>query len=100
MEAQRFRDRIDDFAAKDAIVLGVSTDPPEENSKFKLEQNLPFPLLSDIRREVCLAYRACSFAKAYYADRITYLIDEQGIITKVYPHVDPRTHADEILAVL
>jgi thioredoxin-dependent peroxiredoxin len=82
------------------VILGVSTDIPEENRLFKKEQSLPFPLLSDTRRDVCMAYGACSFASAYYANRITYIINEQGVIEKVYPHVDPKTHADEIQAVL
>lgn len=47
-----------------------------------------------------MAYGACAFQNAYYADRITYIIDEEGMIAKVYPHVDPDSHATEILASL
>jgi thioredoxin-dependent peroxiredoxin len=100
MEATRFRDRIDAFHSKQAVLLGVSTDPPEENKRFKEEQRLPFPLLSDVNRDACLAYRTCAFRTAYYADRITYIIDERGIISRVYRDVDPREHASEILAAI
>jgi peroxiredoxin Q/BCP len=82
------------------IVLGISTDPRSENLLFKQEQRIPYPLLSDPDRQICMAYGACSFRHAYYANRITYVIDEQGLIQKVYSHVDPTTHADEILAAL
>ena len=82
------------------VVLGISTDPPSENLLFKNEQQIPYPLLSDPDKQTCMAYGACSFLKAYYANRITYIIDEQGLIQKVYPHVDPTTHAAEILAAL
>ena len=82
------------------MVLGISTDSPQENERFRDEQSLPYPLLSDTKRTVCMAYGACSFADAYYADRITYIIDELGIITKVYNHVDPKTHSAEVLSAL
>lgn len=62
--------------------------------------NLPYPLLSDLNRTVCMAYGACAFQNAYYANRITYIIDEEGMIIKVYPHVDPDSHAAEILSSL
>ena len=100
MEAIRFRDRIDEFTGKNVAVLGISTDHPSENEIFKKQERIPYPLLSDTERQVCLAYGACAFAKAYYANRITYIIDEEGLIQKVYTHVDSNTHASEILAVL
>lgn len=82
------------------MVLGISTDPPQENNVFKQQQQFPFPLLSDVDRTVCLAYGACSFQKAYYANRITYVIDEQGIIVKVFPEVQASRHAEELLKML
>ena len=100
MEARRFRERIKDFQQKNAVILGISTDPPSENCVFHQQEALPYHLLSDESRRVCLAYGACDFEKAYYANRITYLIDEQGLIQKVFPNVDPNTHANEILALL
>jgi peroxiredoxin Q/BCP len=100
LEATRFRERIDEFQKKNVVVFGISTDPPGENAIFRKQENLPFPLLSDVDRKICLAYGACAFDNAYYANRITYIIDEQGLIQKVFPNVDPNTHASEILALL
>ena len=82
------------------MVFGISTDPPAENRIFQKQEGLSFHLLSDVDRKVCLTYGACAFEQAYYANRITYIIDEEGLIQKVFAHVDPNTHAAEILAVL
>ena len=82
------------------MVLGISTDPPEANQQFHQQQRFPFPLLSDADRTVCIAYGACSFKKAYYANRITYVIDERGIVAKVFPEVQASRHAEELLQVL
>jgi peroxiredoxin Q/BCP len=100
LEAKRFRERIEEFSSRNAVVFGISTDTPEDNKLFKKQLNLSFPLLSDLDRNVCMAYGACAFQNAYYADRVTYIIDEEGMIVKVYPHVDPGSHAAEVLASL
>jgi peroxiredoxin len=44
-----------------------------------------------------VAYGACDDPKAGYAKRISYLIDEQGKILKVYPKVQPADHPEEVL---
>lgn len=78
-------------------ILGVSTDTPEANLRFKKQQAFPFPLLCDTDRSISMAYGAAGFASAYYANRITYIIDENGIIRKVFPKVDVATHADDLV---
>ncbi len=45
-----------------------------------------------------MAYGACDDAKAGYANRISYLIDEQGKIARAYAQVNPRQHPAEVLA--
>jgi peroxiredoxin len=45
-----------------------------------------------------MAYGACTDPKAGYASRISYLIDEQGKIAKVYAKVKPADHPAEVLA--
>lgn len=79
-------------------VLGCSFDTVAENAAFAQKFQFPFPLLCDTNRTVGLAYGACDDAKASYAKRISYLIDEQGKIHKVYDTVNPRTHPAEVLA--
>jgi len=80
--------------------LAVSTDAPADNLEFARKYRFNFPLLCDVDREVSLAYGACAFKQAYYANRVTYIIDEMGTISKVFGRVDPKTHAEEILALL
>ena len=45
-----------------------------------------------------MAYGACDNPKAGYANRISYLIDEDGKISHVYPQVNPREHPAQVLA--
>jgi peroxiredoxin Q/BCP len=79
-------------------ILGVSFDSVAENASFASKQNFPFLLLCDTERTIGLAYGACDDAKAGYARRISYLIDEQGTIAKAYESVNARSHPAEVLA--
>ena len=97
-EACSLRDNFDYYLESDIVVLGVSFDPVDDNAAFAKKFKLPFHLLSDIYRKVALAYGAIADPKAAYADRISYVIDEQGRIARTYPQVDPRIHAAEVLA--
>ena len=76
----------------------MSFDTVAENAAFAQKFSFPFPLLCDTTRAVGLAYGACDNAKAGYAKRISYLIDEQGKILKAYDAVTPRSHPAEVLA--
>ena len=81
-------------------LLGISTDTPADNLAFKRSAGFSFPLLCDVDRKVSLLYGAVTFRRAYYADRITYIIDEHGIITHVYPKVSAAAHPQELLEIL
>lgn len=101
-EACMIADVYNDFKANDIIVLGVSKDTPASHKKFATKYNLPFTLLSDRSGDVVDAYGAWQnksmFGRSFMGiARISYLIDAQGTILKVYPKVDPATHALEIL---
>jgi peroxiredoxin Q/BCP len=69
-----------------------------ENAAFAQKYSFPFLLLCDTDRAIGLAYGACDNAKAGFAKRISYLIDEQGNILKAYESVNPRSHPVEVLA--
>ncbi|MEI7688752.1 MAG: peroxiredoxin [Candidatus Nomurabacteria bacterium] len=92
-EACMITEVYDDFIKAGITVLGVSSDSPESHKKFKEKYNLPFTLLSDTDKKVIKDYGASSLL---FTKRISYLIDK-GVIIKVYPKVDPATHAIEIL---
>lgn len=80
------------------MVLGVSFDGVEANAAFAKKFDFPYKLLCDSDRKLGLAYGACADAKAGYANRISYLIDEQGKIKVAYPKVNPSEHPKQVLA--
>jgi peroxiredoxin Q/BCP len=92
-EACSITEVYDDFKKEGITVIGISSDSPESHKKFKEKYNLPFTLLSDTDKKVIKDYGASSLL---FTKRISYLIDK-GVIIKVYPKVDPATHAMEIL---
>ncbi len=97
-EGCSLRDNYDYYKESNIVVIGVSFDPVEDNAAFAEKFGFPFALLSDPDRQVGIAYGACDNPKAAYAERISYVIDEQGRVLRAYPQVDPRIHAAEVLA--
>jgi peroxiredoxin Q/BCP len=95
-EACAFRDRMVDYAEADIRVYGVSLDSPDSHREFRAKYNLNFPLLTD---EGGLASEALGVLRENRrtANRVTFLLDPEGRISRVYPEVSPETHADEIL---
>jgi peroxiredoxin Q/BCP len=97
-EACAFRDAWDRLEATGAIVVGVSTDDPAEHARFAREHELQFPLLSDPEGEVLSRYGVPSLMGM--SARVTFIIDREGRVARVYPDVDPGVHAEEILEAL
>jgi len=97
-EGCSLRDHQSYFDDSNVQVLGVSFDSIETNAEFAGKHGFSFPLLSDLDRKVALSYGACGDAKARHAERISFVIDENGRIERVYPQVDPRNHAAQVLA--
>jgi peroxiredoxin Q/BCP len=79
------------------VILGASFDDQAANAAFAKKFGFPFPLLCDTERTLGLAYGACTEPSAGYAKRISYLIDEQGNVAKVYAKVAPADHPEEVL---
>jgi len=98
LEGRGFRDHQSYFDENNIRVVGVSFDTPEDNAAFAEKHQFGFPLLSDSDHAVAVAYGACSGADARYPDRVSFLIDEHGMIEKVYDQVDPRDHPARVLA--
>ena len=101
-EACAFRDSYAAFKKAGAIVLGVSTDSVKSHGKFAEKFSLPFPLLSDEKKEIVEAYGVWgekSFMGRKYmgTNRVTFLINPKGRIAKIWPKVKPEEHAGEVL---
>ena len=93
-EACMISEVYDDFAALGVTVIGISPDSTDDHLSFAKKYKLPFILLSDPAQTVIAAYEAKG---EVYTNRITYLIDPEGVIIKTYDNVDPATHALTIL---
>jgi peroxiredoxin Q/BCP len=98
LEGRGFRDHQSYFDENNIRVVGISFDSPEDNADFARRYEFGFPLLSDGDHTVAIAYGACAGADARYPDRVSFLIDEQGAIERVYDQVDPRDHPARVLA--
>jgi peroxiredoxin Q/BCP len=97
-EACAFRDGYSRYTNAGLVVLGCSVDTADAHKDFIRKNSLPFPLLLDPDKKIATAYGAANGIPILGLDRrITYVIDENGKIIKVYPSVDPSTHAIEIL---
>lgn len=81
-------------------IVGISFDSPEANKRFSRRWGLPFDLLSDVERKAGMAYGACRSLKAPVPKRITYLIDPQGRVARVWAGLKPRQHAQAVLEYL
>jgi peroxiredoxin Q/BCP len=95
-EACAFRDRMADYERADIQVYGVSLDSPESHRRFREKYNLNFPLLTDEGGRAADALGVLR-ESGKSANRVTFLLDSNGRIARVYPEVSPETHADEIL---
>ncbi len=104
-QACGIRDSYDEFAERDAVVLGVSPDAESSHVKFKEKYGLPFTLLADPEHEVAEKYGTWvernMYGKTFWGvQRSTFLIDRDGTIAKVMRKVKPDTHAADVLAAL
>jgi len=93
-----------EFAARDAQVLGVSIDSEFvhlawRNARQELS-NLPFPMVSDIKRELSTALGVLD-PEAGIAQRATFVVDPQGVIRFVYvTDLNVGRSPEEVLRVL
>lgn len=104
-EACNFRDSIRYFKEKNAVIIGVSRDSISSHQKFKKKYDLPFTLLSDESTDMLSAYgvwkEKSMYGRKYMGiERTTFVIDEKGKISAIFPKVKVDGHADEILASL
>lgn len=101
-QALEFKEHYNEFLSKGMVVIGISKDSPKSHQKFIDKYDLPFILLSDESLEVLKAYEVWQEKKMYGKPymgvvRTTYIIDEKGIIEKVYEKVKPIENAKDIL---
>ena len=101
-EACNLRDNYEDLKAKGYEILGVSADSAKRQANFKEKHKFPYPLLADEDKEVLKAFDVWGEKKFMGRTfdgihRVTFVIDENGIIEKVIDNVKAKIHAEQIL---
>jgi peroxiredoxin Q/BCP len=88
-----------------AEIFGVSVDSPASHRKFIDKYELPFPLLSDPRKEIVNAYgvwvEKSMYGKKYMgAERSTFIVDADGGIAAIFRKVKPEMHVELVTEAL
>jgi thioredoxin-dependent peroxiredoxin len=101
-EACNLRDNYEVLLKKGYAIIGVSADSEQSHKKFISKYNLPFPLISDIERNVLNAYGVWGEKKMYGKSyqgilRTTFIISENGKIEFVIDKVETSNHTQQIL---
>ena len=98
-------DAYGEFRKAGAVVLGVSPDTEASHVKFRSKYELPFTLLADPEHDAAEKYGVWvekkNYGKTYMGiERSTFVIGADGNVARVMRRVNPRTHADDVLAAL
>jgi peroxiredoxin Q/BCP len=104
-EACSLNEKNDFFISKGYIIIGISADSVESHKKFGEKYNLAFNLISDPERKIITQYGVWGEKKMYGKtsmglNRTTFIINENGIIEKIFNKVDTKTHAEQIIKAL
>ncbi|AIE75888.1 MULTISPECIES: thioredoxin-dependent thiol peroxidase [unclassified Synechocystis] len=104
-EAVDFSEKLPEFAAMDAVIVGVSPDSSASHCKFIDKHKLTIQLLSDPDHQLALAYGAWGpkkfMGKEYEGIiRSTFLINPEGHIAHIWPNVRVKGHVEKVLGKL
>jgi thioredoxin-dependent peroxiredoxin len=99
------RDHHADYRQANAVVLGISPDTVAKVKKFHDKEGLNFALLADEGHRVADTYgvwvEKSMYGKTYFGnERTTFVIDSDGLITRVLRKVKPAQHDELVLAAL
>jgi peroxiredoxin Q/BCP len=96
IESCGFRDKIDDLAKMDTVVIGISTDTIDDQQKFTDKEKLNFPLFADSDKKITEGFGVLDSSRGL-ASRQTFIIDKKGVVRKIYSKVSPKDHPDEVV---
>ena len=101
-ESCNLRDHYSDLKTKGFDVLGVSADNEASHQKFIKKHELPFHLLADTEKEVLNAYGVWGPKKFMGRTfdgihRTTFVINEKGMIERIFTKVKTKEHTEQIL---
>ena len=100
-EACNLNDNYDYWISKGYEVIGVSPDSEESHRKFIDKFGLKFNLISDPEKELLQAYGVWGEKKMYGKSymgvlRTTFVINEKGVIEKIFRKVNTKEHTNQI----
>ena len=103
LEGIGFRDEFEKFKKIKIKIIGVSADSPEKQERFVKKFNFQYEMLCDESKKMLKAYKAWGMKKFMGREyegihRISYLINENGSIDKVYDKVKAKSHAIDVLS--
>jgi thioredoxin-dependent peroxiredoxin len=101
-QACSYRDHFDEFVKRGYQIIGVRKDDLKSHQKFLEKYELNFTLLSDPDTTVIQDYglwkEKSLYGKKYMGTaRTTFLLDEEGIIIKIFENVDPKGDVQQVL---
>jgi len=99
IEACGLRDQYEKIRELGAEVLGVSVDNIVSHQQFTQKFNLPFQLVADSDKSITKAYGVLN-EKSNMARRVTFIIDEKGIVEKVFDPVKADAHTQQVIEAL
>jgi thioredoxin-dependent peroxiredoxin len=102
VQACNLRDNFGLLKAQGFVVLGISPDEEKKHKKFETKFNLPFTLIADPKHTIIEKYGVWGEKQLYGRNymglhRTTFLIDEKGIIKKIFLKPRSKQHTEEIL---
>ena len=102
IEACNLRDNYSLLKKNGFEVIGISPDDPAKHKKFELKYGLPFTLVADKDHHIINKYGVWGekllYGRRYMGlHRTTFVIDEKGIIRKIYLRPKNKAHAEEII---
>jgi len=96
-EALNFRDDKERLAKIGARVVGVSTDSIPSHAKFHRKFSLNFVLLSDPRGSLGEKVGVCKGSLFKHMERVTFILDPEGKIARIYPKVKYLGHSEQVM---
>jgi len=102
MEGQDFGAHYEDFKAIKTIVLGISRDSLASHESFKNKESFPFELISDTNEALCRQFgvlkpKSIAGKEVIGVERSTFLIDENGVLSKEWRSVNITGHVMQVL---
>jgi len=102
VQACNLRDNYSLLTKNGFKVIGVSPDDEKSHQKFKEKFNLPFTLIADPQHKIIDKYGVWGLKNLYGREymglfRTTFVIDEKGIISKIFLRPKNKVHAEEIV---